>query len=65
MCAVEPVNVLSVKGPATADSASTAQEQVNARSVRAAAAEKPSTNDESARAIASGCRDNMKVCSVI
>jgi hypothetical protein len=37
MCAVQPVNVLSVKGPATADSASTAQAPVNARSVREAA----------------------------
>jgi hypothetical protein len=66
MCAVERVNVLSVKGPATADSASIARGRVNARNVREAAAEKPGTNDTSRRrdTITSRRRDNIKVCSI-
>jgi hypothetical protein len=62
---VEPVNVLSVKGRATADSASIAQAPVNARSVREAAGEKPGTTDEAAAASASRHRDNIEDCSII
>jgi hypothetical protein len=65
MYVVEPVNVLSVKGRATADSASTARAPVNAHSVREAAGEKPSTTDEATPAGALRHRDNIKGCSII
>ena len=65
MCVVEPVNVLSVKGRATVDSASTARAPVNARSVREAAGEKSNTNDKAEEASAPRPRDTIKVCSII